>query len=612
MTFYQSWFVYISPYGSWNTTLDIYFDKAGDYDVWFIVTDSTGGEWSEWCWWEVTDDGYFELWIEQESTAFVGQEKRMDFYLDSYFSSGKWVNITIVITPSIGFNETLFEKPYIFIGAYETWKISLSYKFPTSGTYYVNFIVFDEYGSKWDVYCPWFVDAEGFTLWIDHDYISFIGKEEKMSFHADAFYDRSFEAYVDIFIQTPKNDNITLFNDYVYFNPYDYWETKYTFGFNETGVYTVYFVVVDDYGVEWVGMCNWEVLAEGLDLTIIQESIALPGEEKWMTFVIDSYYDYPVMFNATVEIYGSDGPVIIEELTYEYIEAHSHWEISLPYTFEELGHYDVCFMVGDDTGRYWDAWCCWNVQKQEEFLDLWINQEYYANPGDQVWMDFFIESYFNHSMYVQAEIVIEGPNDFKDIIFSDEIFLESNSGWAYKLSDYVFEEIGRYEVHLVVIDDIGKDWYADCWWEIGEVVPTGPWIDLNAPSSVDVNEEFDVIAKIHAGSNQSLIIQEVKIQLENDTIIHQESLNFSISAGYTETYSTSLQISTEGEYVIYVLVDTSEGPLEAKFLVKVGIKDDTTDDKDTEPRIESTPGFEGIFILSALVLIPLLFKRRKR
>jgi len=123
---------------------------------------------------------------------------------------------------------------------------------------------------------------------------------------------------------------------------------------------------------------------------------------------------------------------------------------------------------------------------------------------------------------------------------------------------------------------------------------------------------FDVIAKIHAGSNQSLIIQEVKIQLENDTIIHQESLNFSISAGYTETYSTSLQISTEGEYVIYVLVDTSEGPLEAKFLVKVGIKDDTTDDKDTEPRIESTPGFEGIFILSALVLIPLLFKRRKR
>ncbi len=611
-TFYQSWFVYISPYGSWNTTLDIYFEYAGFYDVWFIVTDGSSN-WSEWCWWEVSDDGYFDLWVEQESTAFVGQEKWMDFYLESYYSSGKWVNITIVITPETGYNETLFEKSYVFIGAYEKWHLSLPYKFPIAGTHYVNFMVFDEYGTKWDVYCPWFVDAEGFDLWIDQDYISFIGKEEKMYFHAEVFYNRSFEAYVNIFIQTPTYHNITLFNDYVPVSPNEpYWETKYTLGFNETGIYTVYFIVMDDKGVYWIDMCYWEVLTEGLDLTIIQENFALPGEEKWMTFMIDSYYDYSVMFNTTIEMYGPDGSVIIEKLDYEYIEAHGHWEISVPYTFNEVGHYDVYFMVEDEVGYYWDAWCCWDVQKKNEYLDLKIEQEFNANPGDPVWMSFFVESYFSHSMYVYVEIFIEGPNEFNHTIFSGEIFLENNTGWAYKLNDYVFEDPGFYLVHMVVTDDIGKKWYAECKWDIGEVEPTAPWIDVDAPSSADVNEEFYVSADIYAGSNDSLIIYALKITLENGTVLHYHDFgNYSLSAGAYETHSTFLQIPTEGQYVIYVSVDTSKGILQAKFTIEISTPPEDKD-TDTEPRIESSPGFEGIFMLSALVMLPVLLQKRRR
>ena len=115
-TLHDEDFVYIDSYSSWDISIEYEFNEVGDYNVIFILKDQTGTEWYADCWWKIEKD-FFDLWIEQEPVAYIGEIRPIDFYAKSYFDYSTYVNISIGIETPSGY-ETLYDKDFVDIVAY--------------------------------------------------------------------------------------------------------------------------------------------------------------------------------------------------------------------------------------------------------------------------------------------------------------------------------------------------------------------------------------------------------------------------------------------------------------------------------------------------------------
>ncbi|UCG03427.1 MAG: hypothetical protein JSW11_05425 [Candidatus Heimdallarchaeota archaeon] len=603
----------IDEYGTWNYNIPYGFMESGSYTVIFILTDfDTGTEWIVDCLWEI---GYFELSIEQDSTAFVDQEKWMDFYLDSYFGSWQYVDIRIVITPPMGYNETLFEEFSIYIGAYDTWHISLPYKFHMSGTHYVNFMVFDEYGVKWDIYCPWYVENEGIDIWIDQEYQAGITENRKMGFFICSYYDISMDVNISIIMETPIGENITLFSEpFIWMTADGYWEEWFDYTFTQTGVYVVYFIVIDEFGVEWAVTCPWEIKTDFFDLWIEQENSAGVTDWQKMAFHSKSYFNHGMEVNISIDIMFPSGP--IENLYSEdfvYVGAFGFWDYALEFQFTEPGSYTVIFSIVDEYGIGWSRECPWYIES--DFIGTKIEQDMDAIVGDTRTMGFHAKNYFDHGMYIDVLIEIHTPWG-TDLLFDDDsIWIDSYSNWDISI-DYTFFEPGEYKVFFVVIDENNDEWPIDCYWKVHEPGEKERFeLKIDCDRSVNVGDQETIKFIVTSYFSHSMDVQinaSIKTPDGSLEILFSEMVWID-EYGIWEREFLYYEYKEVGQYkVVFVLVDD----IGAEWIVDERIDSDPETTETTEesnpPTIGATPGFESLLIIGTIAVIALYYRKHHK
>ncbi len=349
--------------------------------------------------------------------------------------------------------------------------------------------------------------TEFFDLWIEQEYSALVGEYKWMYFYIDSHFAHDMNVSIKIEITGPNGTEI-LYQVVDYFFPaFDFWMMSLEYTFNYTGLYDVRLSLADDIPVVWEEFCRWEVTThadEYFDLTIVQEYEAMVGETKWMDFFIESTFNHS-MSNITIkiEINGPDGAVLFYS-EYEYISSYGTWNLSQSFTFMYEGYYDVYFYLIDDMDYTWEAWCNWEVKPFFEHFELWIEQENFAVVSDYGFMDFNIESYFNHDMTVEVKIEIINPYGEVNVIFSSDNFpFPANGSWFYPTS-YLLSFSGHYDVHLTLTDDMGVFWEAWCWYEVFDYSREFLWLDIYQDQHAFVGENRWMQSAVYSNFSSSL------------------------------------------------------------------------------------------------------------
>ncbi|MHA1995745.1 MAG: PGF-CTERM sorting domain-containing protein [Candidatus Hodarchaeales archaeon] len=162
--------VMLEPGTNWYHYTEYYFSEPGYYDVALLVTDhSTSNVWEFWCWWEIGDGpmGGYDLFIDQENTAKVGETKWMHFKAQSNFNHDMPnVIIKIRMEDPTGYTVLLLEIN-VPINAHGIWEIDLNYTFTQTGDYIVHFELYDDIMSEWYTNCKWTVSEAGPSIYVD-------------------------------------------------------------------------------------------------------------------------------------------------------------------------------------------------------------------------------------------------------------------------------------------------------------------------------------------------------------------------------------------------------------------------------------------------------------
>ena len=371
------------------------------------------------------------------------------------------------------------------------------------------------------------------------DFTSFSGQLRLEFFsHADTeagdMYDRK-EVYVSgdagaswTLVGLVYAENVTLGWQYISFDISDFINStsariKFSFDTVDAALNNYRGWSIDD-----IKISDVEMSSDEFNLWINQDYHSLVGDTRWMDFFAFSQFSH-FMPNITIGI-DIIGPGVYQNLFYDSniaMPAYGSWNKSISYTFPYVGPYEVYFYLIDDIGVYWETWCHWEIKPLYEHFELWIEQEHFAVVGQYGWMDFYIESYFNHGMWVDIEIEVYGPI-LSDIILSDTIYLPANGSWFY-YDEYFFTYSGDYDIRFTLIDDKGEIWEAWCWYKVFDQSGEFLYVDIGQGNYACVGEK--VWMDIFAYSNFSYDLYDLSVFAEivtprgyNDTLYSNTNL----------------------------------------------------------------------------------------
>jgi hypothetical protein len=610
---------------TWNYLLAYQFTIVGIHDVYFYLIDDIGVFWEAYCSWDIVeDDGYFDLWINQDYETVVDHLIWMDLNVDSYFTHSMFANLSVIIESPGGTNTTIYENlSSVFIEAYGSWYYSISYVFESPGYYSVWFILIDDNGKEWFVDCWWEVhDHEFFDIYVNQDNYAGVGETKSMDFEIDSFFDHAMTVEIQIWLKTPTGEVSLYQNASVYIGALGSWYLSLDHTFTIAGHYDVDFVLIDDIDFHWFGHCWWEVYeGEYFALFLEQEHHGFVGDLLWLDAEVNSNFSVGQIVTIDLAVILPNETLI--PLYYNnsyYLASYDYWFLYTDILAEITGHYLVQLIVTDSTGVQWRADCWWDIQEYDEFY-LWIEQDNFAKLNEERWMKFKLDSTFDDMEEVSVEIYIETPSGLNEThLKNDSIMIPGWGHWDFELP-YTFTMNGNYTVYFIVTDEFDNEWIFSCWWVIGDDNPQkDPYITVEGPDSVKVNETFIIKGTIHAG-DQILDVFSVKLVVDGN-LIEERNLSIHLTPSSTKTVEFTASISFEGNFSVVIRANTDKGELKDDYQLSVSLpSNDTTtptngttsetDGSKTEPSVELTPGFEGLFVFLWLIPITIALKKRK-
>ena len=307
-----------------------------------------------------------------------------------------------------------------------------------------------------------------FDLWIEQDTIAAIGQTKWMYLNIYSNYSISKTVNLTLLMETPEGTNLTIFEDnFVYLEPLGTWRTEVNFTFSESGCYNVYFLLIDEFSDVWSTWCYWDVSDhEFFEVWISQDNYARVGDTREMFITVNSYFSHPMYIEVLVELKTPSDGFILYDNSSIYIEASGSWYIGLEYTFLEEGHYEVIAVVIDDIRTHWEAYCWWDIY-DGDFFGLGLYQDHRGFVGEPIYLDAWVDSYFQRSVTASIELVVIHPDGLREVLYENASYYFAFEGdyWFF-YTELTFYQMGHYLVELRVVDDTGKEWRSDCWWDI--------------------------------------------------------------------------------------------------------------------------------------------------
>ncbi len=558
-------------------------------------------------------EGNFDLWIEQDYLAIVGQTKWMYLNIYSSYNVPKTVNLTFLIETPQYENLTLFEESFIYLEAMGRWTQDVEYTFNESGCYNVYFLLIDEFENIWSTSCYWEVsNKEFFDVWISQENYARVGDTREIYVSINSYFLHSMYIEVKVEIKTPSTGYILYENTSIYIETTGTWYVIIDYTFPEAGRYDVYVCVIDDIGKYWEAYCWWDIYeGDFFGLGLYQDHRGFIGEPVYLDAWIDSYFLRSVTASIELAVIHPDSTreVLYYNTSYFFTTEGDYWFFYTELTFYQIGHYIVELLVIDDTGNHWRFDCWWDILGYDQFY-LQIEQQFLAKIHEEYWMKFHVESTFNVFKTVTVEGKIITPDDETIVLFyNDTLGMEPWSTWGIAVP-YTFTKSGHYEVYFRVTDELDTIWTASCWWDVSEETPGQPWIEINGSKTVAINETFTVKGEIFSG-DQNLEIFGVKLFVDG-RLVANESVSLALNPMESYTTEFTIQVTEEGSFEVSIEADTNKGVLKANYVITVGntSANSTSTSSSTEPTLNLTPGFE--YSLIPLFLLSLIIWKKKR
>ena len=441
------------------------FVVAGYYDVILHIFDiMTDKDYYDYCYWEVYD-GFIDIIIEQNYEAWVGVEERIQFWVYNYYAIDITAHIEVWIDNGTDLIQ-IYMRDGVLISAATYFMDEVFFTFLTEGIWdlYVEVYVID-FDITWTEYCPegWIVYGGFLDVFIYQQYEVFVGEEAIMYCWIVSNYAVDRDIDISVWINN-GTDEILIYGETYVIAPGEVYNFTVYWTFLYPDYWDVKLVVIDIFSDEvFVDYCWWYVYGGYIDLYIYQDYYGLVGEELWMRFELYNYY--AVEKEVLIQILVYDGTEYVELYdSVELINPLDFWILDLTHVFDIAGYYDIIFVVTEvATQIVWIERCWWEIYA--EYLDLWIIQDFTAQVGEDVLMEFYIFNYYSITMDVTINVWIDdGVSPI--LVFTTSVLIPANGLYNFTVL-YAFLVAGPYTVELEVIDNnTGAHWSEFCHWRI--------------------------------------------------------------------------------------------------------------------------------------------------
>lgn len=359
------------PHDKWVYHYETNFPE-GEYDVFFAIDIPEYGFYERYCWWEITND-FIDVWINQDMHAFTNENREMRLEAKNHYSTSVYVNFAeLWIEDPTGYNEMIFWQYNFTLNSGDHWSNNTFYNFTQEGHYKIHFNFGIDNGKVYEAFCHWEVEVlvpDWLDIWIWQEMNVGVGQNTKIdAFVQSYFTEVIFADNMSLEISGPNNfDKQVFFKSNVELFPYPSqpWMLQNELVFSEKGEYEVTFWVYYQ-GYMYETHCHYTVVDwEHFELSIEQEKDAVVGENKSMTFKIQSFFSHN-MTDVKVDIAIKNLNISIINVNLFHDEtidlfAYSTWTTTLTYRFPQVGVYEVQFLLEDDIGAKWEALCYWKV-----------------------------------------------------------------------------------------------------------------------------------------------------------------------------------------------------------------------------------------------------------